>query len=140
MTLSMFRPSLRSQAIGGVLGAMRLLTGEAQAQLFVSNYRTNVVTEHTLALGLVNGGFASLERPSNLHFGPDGRLYVGSDTAIRVFDGRTGAYIGDFAQDRAYDFVFDPAGNLFAVDGVRVAMYGPDGSLLRTYDESTRST
>lgn len=63
-----------------------------------------------------------MENSTGMAFGPDGNLYVADawKNTIRRFDGKTGAYLGDFVKasesglDVCGNIVFGPDGNLYA--------------------------
>ena len=91
-------------------------------------FRFNGVTGEFMDV-FVAGGSGGLRRPLILVIGPDGNLYVGDvgnlaqgGTAIRRYDGHTGAFIDVFVASGAggltqpgdpQSFVFGPDGNLY---------------------------
>jgi len=112
-------------------------TSPARANLLVSNYTKGSVEEYTLSGSFVRtfvpSGSGGLVGPANLRFGPSGDLYVAGTGGIKIYDGATGAYLRDFAGASVLDFVFDPTGGVYAVDGVQVLKFAASGSLLGTY-------
>jgi hypothetical protein len=125
---------------GCVLVAGLQFTGAARADVFVTNYAgSGSVSEYSSAGAFVrtfvSPGSGGLAGANNLHFAADGNLYVASDSGIKIYDGSTGAYLRDFVSAGTLDFTFDAAGNVYAVDNVKLLKYGPDGTLLATYTD-----
>ena len=96
------------------------------------------------------GGPGKLNRPEGLVFGPDGNLYITSfranpsDTdSIRIYDGKTGAFIGKIDLDQpdpkvrafAQALLFGPGGFLF----VPISGGGPDTGAVRRYNISAKT-
>jgi hypothetical protein len=96
------------------------------------------------------GGRGQLNRPEGLVFGPDGNLYItsfranASDTdSIRIYDGKTGAFIGKIDLDQpdpkvrafAQALLFGPGGFLF----VPISGGGPDTGAVRRYNISDKT-
>src|SRR5438034_1391804 len=110
-------------------------------------FRYNGVTGEFMDV-FVPGNSGGLRRPLVVVFGPDGNLYVGDvgnvaqgGTAIRRYNGLTGAFLGVFVAPGAGGmtqpgdpqfFVFGPDGNLY----VASAENNGNGSVLR-YDGHT---
>lgn len=136
----MSRSRLLSLAACGLACVLSLQASPSKADLFVSTYSRggqDSVLEYTdsgdFVKTFVASGSGGLSNANNLHFGPDGNLFVASAGAIKVYDGTTGDYIKDFTSGGALDFVFAPSGNVFAVDNTNVLKYGSDGTLLQTF-------
>ena len=96
------------------------------APLLVGNTRGNNVVSIDRQTGaylrdFIPAGSGGLTDPDDLTFGPDGNLYVssGSNTGGQIlrYDGKTGAFLGVFAQSaslkRPYGNAFGPDGNLY---------------------------
>ena len=90
-------------------------------------FRYNGVTGEFMDV-FIPGASGGLVRPLALVFGPDGNLYVGDvgavargGTAIRRYDGHTGAAMGVF--------VATGAGGLSQPGDPQFFVFGPDGSL-----------
>lgn len=94
--------------------------------LLVGNTRGNNVVSIDRQTGaylkdFIPAGSGGLTDPDDLTFGPDGNLYVssGSNTGGQIlrYDGKTGAFLGIFAQSaslkRPYGNAFGPDGNLY---------------------------
>ena len=96
------------------------------------------------------GGPGQLNRPEGLVFGPDGNLYITSfranpsDTdSIRIYDGKTGVFIGKIDLDQpnpkvrafAQALLFGPGGFLF----VPISGGGPDTGAVRRYNISAKT-
>lgn len=129
---------IRSLLATGLTVCFAPLSLAATGDIFVANYLSNSVDEFTTSGALVGtfvtGGSGGLSAPVGAHFGPDRNLYVADQTAIKVYDGVTGAYLRDFAAaSRPLDFAFDGGGNLYVVDNVQVSKYDATGALVRTY-------
>ncbi len=95
------------------------------APLLVGNTRGNNVVVIDRQNGayvkdFISAGSGGLKDPDDLTFGPDGNLYVSSgsntDGQILRYDGKTGAFIGVFAQSSSMKLPY-------------VNAFGPDGSL-----------
>lgn len=91
--------------------------------LYVASAGTHKVLQYDAETGKFIHDFAqsdllkgvSIQFPWSLTFGPDGHLYVDSNTnEIYKFDGKTGESMGVFASDRA---LIRPAGMTFGPDG-----------------------
>jgi len=90
-------------------------------------FRYNGVTGEFMD-AFVAGNSGGLRRPLVVMFGPDGNLYVGDvgnvaqgGTAIRRYDGHTGAFLGVF--------VAPGAGGLSQPGDPQFFVFGPDGNL-----------
>jgi sugar lactone lactonase YvrE len=94
--------------------------------LLIGNTRGNNVVSVDQSTGayikdFIAAGSGGLTDPDDLSFGPDGNLYVSSGTntdgQILRYDGKTGAFLGVFAQGsgmkRPYGNAFGPDGNLY---------------------------
>ncbi len=81
----------------------------------------------------VAAGSGGLANANNLHFGPNGNLYVATSNGVKIYSGATGQYIQDFTSSPVSDFVFDPAGNMYAVDNAAVLKFDQQGILLQTF-------
>ena len=94
--------------------------------LLIGNTRGNNIVTVDRATGsyirdFVAAGVGGLTDPDDLTIGPDGNLYVSSGTntsgQILRYDGKTGAFLGIFAQGngmrRPYGNAFGPDGNLY---------------------------
>ncbi len=129
--MSLFGVRFVAQALLGGLACM-----PAWADVFVSDYSGGKVQRFTLA-GAPLGVFvwSGLSKPSNLRFGTDGNLYVADANGIQVFDGSTGAFVKTFASSatQLFDFTFDGAGNVYAVDGIKVLKFNASGAPVATY-------
>jgi len=80
------------------LSRPRCLRWRGDGLMYVTSWGNNRVLRYDLNGDLVDV-FATLVRPTGLAFGPGGRLYVTSDQTnkVFVFDGATGAALGEFA-------------------------------------------
>ena len=123
--------SLRMLATAGVVSVTLAGCGGgddpvAPTPLLVGNTRgANVVSidRQTGAYikDFIPAGSGGLTDPDDLTFGPDGNLYAssGSNTGGQIlrYDGKTGAFLGVFAQSaslkRPYGNAFGPDGNLY---------------------------
>jgi len=134
---------IRPLAALGMAAALALAAvPEARADFLVGNTSGNNVSRYSESgayLGeFISAGSGGLVSPDDLTWGPDGNLYVSSSSGnttgqILRYDGRTGAYLGVFAEGgplaRPYGSAFGPDGNLY------VASFRSDRIL--KYDGST---
>lgn len=131
--MTLFKVRSITQALLGVVAV--LACAPVRADVYVSDYYGNTVQRFTLT-GTSLGAFVSsgLSGPSNLHFGPNGDLYVADSTGIQEFNGGTGAFVKTFAlAPNLLDFTFDSAGNAFATDASKVLKFDTGGTLVGSY-------
>ena len=120
--------TLGNAASALVFGALALAAGQpaTAAVVLVGNTNgNNVVLVNTdtgrIVRDFIAAGSGGLISPDDLTYGPDGNLYVSSGTktggAILRYDGRTGAFIDEFATSdslrRPYGAAFGPDGLLY---------------------------
>lgn len=111
---------------GGTPGAVPVVSDVALPVFLIGNTRGNNVVSVDRATGsyirdFIAAGVGGLTDPDDLTIGPDGNLYVSSGTntggQILRYDGKTGAFLGVFAEGsgmkRPYGNAFGPDGNLY---------------------------
>lgn len=108
----------------------KILVGEVGFGDFISRFDYNPTTSAFTPLGIFiptqSGG---LDNPVDMSFGPDGQLYISSNSlgggapgAILKYDRGTGAFISQFVPvgggglSRPWGHVFGPDGNLYLAD------------------------
>jgi sugar lactone lactonase YvrE len=110
--LAAFLLALTLGPVPGAMAATLLIGNTSGNNVLKANTVTNTITEFIAA------GSGGLVSPDDLTYGPDGNLYVSSGTdtdgAILRFDGRTGAFIDEFATSPSMK---RPYGNAFGPDG-----------------------
>jgi streptogramin lyase len=124
-------------ASGGGLSQPTYLTFGPDGDLYVASNRSKQILRFDGTTGAYKTVFASggeLNQPLGLAFGPDGDLFATSGgepftkppshQPVLRFDGKTGAFKGDFSSGRQLNF---PIGLLFAPDGdLYVSDFGSD--------------
>ncbi len=108
--------------------------------LFVASEGSNSVLQYNSITGTFISNFASTGTfPSALTFGPDGNLYVGSNSGVQQFNGLTGAFMSAFATGNGINspsgLAFDGGGNLYVSDGVSgsVIKFNSSGAFISTF-------
>src|SRR5262245_53276538 len=109
--------------VGSLL--LLLVVGPARAELFVSDFNSNVVRRYNETNGAFIDVFVPntnglLNLPHGLAFGPDGNLYVasaGNDSVLR-YNGTNGAFMNVFVNgsaglDYPVRLIFRPDGLLY---------------------------
>ena len=106
-----------------ILFALVVISPPSVADLLVTNNDSHQILRYDDTTGAFLGVFASgggLVGPAGMVIGPDGNVYVSSETtnSIKRFDGTTGAYIDDFISPLSgglrlpYGLEFGPDNNL----------------------------
>jgi sugar lactone lactonase YvrE len=116
MRLSLIASFIIASSIAAPAAATTLLIGNTSSNnVVIADTVKNTITEFIAA------GSGGLVNPDDLTYGSDGNLYISSGTntsgAVLRFDGRTGAFIDEFATSallkRPYGNAFGPDGNLY---------------------------
>lgn len=125
--------------------AILLLVGvmPCSADILVAAYYYNSVLRYDQTNGVYLGEFVAagsggLQSPNGITFGPEGNLYVTSQTGILKFNGQTGGFLGVFSPlaAGADGLVFGPDGNLYVATGYAASVLvldGQNGAFLRQF-------
>ncbi len=129
----------------GGLSAPIGMTYGADGNLYVAGWISNTVVRYDGTTGDFIDVFVStdLNQATDLEFGPDGHLYVGSHNAplsgVKKFDGSSGAFLGTTVSlSTSFGFTFGPDGNLYVASEIddTINVYDTSGNLLRTLSDS----
>src|SRR5262245_54578060 len=111
-----------------LIGFLTLITSNAEAvqKLLVASYLHDDVLAYDAQTGaslgvFVPSGLGGLNQPSELLFGPNNDLFVGSDSPNQIlrYDGLTGAFLQKYVMpnnDNARGIAFGADGNMYVAD------------------------